>query len=306
MKKLLILCSLVMTLVLSSCVSNQRTVVVSEPLPPPMWGPAGFNVRYYYLPDMMVYYDVHTGMFIYPRGNRWVRNAFLPGYYSHFDLYSTYVVTLNNYWGPTPYQHFNTHRNQFFVGYRGPAYQTIGNRGQDTRRYYTSQRGNSALGGRGSSAQGGRGSSIGSGRDAQTPGRGQTTTTPQGGRGQNATTPQGGRGQNTTATPQGGRGQSTTTPSAQPGRGQSATQPNSQGGRGTATTTPAPRAQAAPARVPDRIDNPNDARAVKQRTQEVRQQNRTQTQTQTPARSSSSGQSRGGDSGSTPSRRGGN
>lgn len=296
MKKLLILCSLVMTLVLSSCVSNQRTVVVSEPMPPPMWGPAGFDVRYYYMPDMMVYYDVHTGMFIYPRGNRWIRRAFLPGYYGHFDMYATYVVPLNNYWGPSPYQNFGVHRNQFFVGYRGSPYQTIGNRNQDNRRYFASQRGNSA--------QGGRGNTVGSNRNPQTTGRGQSTATPQGGRGQNATTPQGGRGQNTTATPQGGRGQSTTTPSAQPGRGQTTTQPNAQGGRGASATTATPRAQAAPARVPDRIDNPNDARAVRQRTQEVRQQNRTRTQA--PARSNSSGQSRGGDSGNTPSRRGGN
>jgi hypothetical protein len=294
MKKYLFILFIGLSLLLSGCASSNRTVVVSEPMPPPMWGPAGFDVRYYYMPDMMVYYDVHTGMFIYPRGNRWIRRAYLPNYYGHFDLHSMYVVALDNYWGPSPYQNFGVHRNQFHVGYRGNPYQTVGLRSQDNRRYFTGQRGNSAYGG--------RGATVGANRNPQNQGnRGETrASTP--GRNQNTTAPQGSRGQNAT-TPQGGRGQSGTAPSAQPGRGQTATQPNAQGGRGTTTITTTTRTQTTPARVPDRIDNAADSRAVRERTQEVRQQNRTQSQPTT--RSSSTGQ-RGGATNTTSPRRGGN
>lgn len=124
----------------------RNVVVVQSPAPPPMWGPAGYEaVRYYYLPDLMVYYDVHTSMFIYPRGNRWIHRAYLPGYYGQFDLYSTYKVVLVDYYGPYPYQNFHLHRSTYAVGYRGTSAQaTIGRRDQDRRNYFAPNRGSYA------------------------------------------------------------------------------------------------------------------------------------------------------------------
>lgn len=280
----------------SMCVSH-RTVVVQDPVmpPPPMWGPAGFDgIRYYYMPDMMVYYDLHTGMFIYPRGRRWVTRNYLPGYYGHFDLYNTHVVVINNYFGPSPYQFFNQHRVTYPVGYRGPAYQTIGRRGQDSRNYFAPNRGTSAQGGRNSTAQGGRGDATGSGRQSienSGGGRGSGATSPSDGRGSSGTgANSGGRGQNASESTSGGRGSSTATPSG--GRGQESTQATD-GGRNTGTATPDGRnqtatpnasanstrnsnansgtrsatpAQAAPPRM-----NQQDAQAAQQRTRQIKQ-----------------------------------
>ncbi|WDF70633.1 hypothetical protein PQ465_09710 [Sphingobacterium oryzagri] len=62
----------------------------------PMWGPTGYDyARYYYMPEMNVYYDVVQRRYTYPRGNRWVTVRTLPASYRHVDMYRTYKVVLN-------------------------------------------------------------------------------------------------------------------------------------------------------------------------------------------------------------------
>lgn len=212
-----------------------RPAVVSHPEPPPMWGPVGYDqVRYYYFPDMMVYYDVHSSMFIYPRGNRWVSAYYLPSHYGHFDLYNSYKVGLTDYYGSSPYHNFNRHRQQYAVGSRWPAQQTIGTRGQSGNHYAPTRP-------RTSSAQGTRGNS----------------------------TQQGSVRANTTRGSETNAGTRATTPSVQ-----------SQSGTRTPTTSATPRpTQTAPRTTPaetrsnTRLSQP-DARAVRERTEQIRQQNR--------------------------------
>ena len=97
---------------------------------PPVWGPVGYaEARYYYIPDIEVYYDIPSAMFIYFDGGGWVRATYLPYRYRHYDLYGAYKVCLDDY-GPNPYIYYKKHRKMYYHGYRGPVQRTIGMRPQ--------------------------------------------------------------------------------------------------------------------------------------------------------------------------------
>ncbi len=96
---------------------------------PPLWGPVGYSdARYYYLPDVEAYYDVHTSMFIYLGGGHWIHNAYLPGHYRNYDLYNGYKVVITDYRGNEPYIHFHNHKIKYKKGYRGGPQKTIGHK----------------------------------------------------------------------------------------------------------------------------------------------------------------------------------
>jgi len=95
---------------------------------PPQWGPVGYTeVRYYYLPDIEAYYDIHTSMFIYYGGGVWIHNAYLPIQYRDYDLYYGYKVVMVDYRGDAPYTTFSTYKVKYKKGYRGKSQKTIGN-----------------------------------------------------------------------------------------------------------------------------------------------------------------------------------
>lgn len=75
----------------------------------PLWGPVGYDyVRYYYMPEIDVYYNVNSRNYTYWRGNKWVTKSKLPGNYKNFDVYRTYKVVINesNPWRRHPhYRH---------------------------------------------------------------------------------------------------------------------------------------------------------------------------------------------------------
>jgi|SRR5690606_23448524 len=90
----------------------------------PAWGPVGYNyVRYYYLPEINVYYDVDAKMFIYPSGRKWVTARYLPRNYGHIDLYKTYKVVINRNYPPyrdnradiAKYSRYKNIRNQVVI-----------------------------------------------------------------------------------------------------------------------------------------------------------------------------------------------
>lgn len=111
--------------------SSQAQVSVNVNIgSPPVWGPVGYaETRYYYIPDIEVYYDIPTAMFIYFDGGGWIRTAYLPYRYRHYDLYSAYKVCLHDY-GPNPYIYYKNHRTQYYRGYRGAPQRTYGVRPQ--------------------------------------------------------------------------------------------------------------------------------------------------------------------------------
>ena len=87
---------------------------------PPNWGPQGNDdSRYYYLPDIDVYYDVNQSVFIYDNGGKWTRDKNLPSRYRNYDLYGGYKVVLNDYKGNTPYSYHAKHVKAYPKGYVG-------------------------------------------------------------------------------------------------------------------------------------------------------------------------------------------
>ncbi len=87
---------------------------------PPSWGPQGYDDdRYYYLPDIDVYYDVNQSVFIYDNGGKWIREKRLPSRYRQYDLYSGYKVVLTDYRGDAPYTYHTKHRANYPKGYKG-------------------------------------------------------------------------------------------------------------------------------------------------------------------------------------------
>ncbi len=96
----ILLGSVLLTLIVG-CVSTvyvpQRTVVKQEVVSP-AWAPPYDNadrVRYYYFPDIEVYYDVNRNEFVYLEDGNWVFSPYLPPMYSNYDLNNAFVVIID-------------------------------------------------------------------------------------------------------------------------------------------------------------------------------------------------------------------
>jgi len=96
---------------------------------PPSWGPEGNDEsRYYYLPDIDIYYDVAQSQYIYENSGKWVRDKRLPSRYRNYDLYDGYKVVLNDYKGDSPYSYHKKHVTNYPKGYKGKPQKTRGNK----------------------------------------------------------------------------------------------------------------------------------------------------------------------------------
>jgi hypothetical protein len=93
----------------------------------PSWGPVGYtDVRYYYMPEMGIYYDINTANYIYPNRGTWVRARVLPAPYRTVNLYNTYKVVLTDYRGNAPYIYYKTHKVKYPKYYHPRHQKTIG------------------------------------------------------------------------------------------------------------------------------------------------------------------------------------
>ncbi|MDD2799476.1 MAG: hypothetical protein PHV20_12870 [Bacteroidales bacterium] len=73
--------------------SHQPVVVRYEN---PIWAPTYYSgVRYYYFPDLELYYDLSNQDFIFLNDGRWYFSRELPPFYSQYDLNNAFVVSLN-------------------------------------------------------------------------------------------------------------------------------------------------------------------------------------------------------------------
>ncbi len=62
----------------------------------PGWGPTYYpGSRYYYIPDIEVYYDMYDQQYIYLQNGQWMFSHILPSFYAYYDLYSGFIITLN-------------------------------------------------------------------------------------------------------------------------------------------------------------------------------------------------------------------
>jgi len=85
----------------------------------PEWAPAEYipESRYYYIPELDVYYDIPSKMYIYFHKNGWVRNKKLPKNYAKHNLKKCYKVSLFDV-GPNPYVYHNSHRVKYPKNYK--------------------------------------------------------------------------------------------------------------------------------------------------------------------------------------------
>lgn len=63
----------------------------------PVWGPTGYDyARFYYLPDLDMYYDVNRREYVYNENNQWLYINHLPGRYRNYDLFKGYKVVFKD------------------------------------------------------------------------------------------------------------------------------------------------------------------------------------------------------------------
>ncbi|KGO91360.1 hypothetical protein [Flavobacterium subsaxonicum] len=120
--------NVLLALLFFTCGLSQAQVSVNVNIgTPPAWGPAGYTeVRYYYLPDIEVYYDINTAQYIYINNGNWVRASALPTVYKNYNLYNGYKVVVNDYRGTTPYVYYKDHKVKYPKGYKGKPQKNIG------------------------------------------------------------------------------------------------------------------------------------------------------------------------------------
>lgn len=110
MKKFIYLTAIISAFVFISPAEAQINVSINIGSQP-QWGPVGYDyARYYYMPEVDVYYDVVNRRYTYYQGNRWVTKSRLPGRYKHVDLYRTYKVVINS---SSPWRQHRNHRNDY-------------------------------------------------------------------------------------------------------------------------------------------------------------------------------------------------
>lgn len=105
---------------------------------PPSWGPQGYDEsRYYFLPDIDIYYDVTQSQYIYENNGQWIRDKRLPSRYRNYDFYDGYKVVLSDYRGDAPYSYHKKHVTNYPKGYKGKPQK---NRGNKPEKYHNSDK----------------------------------------------------------------------------------------------------------------------------------------------------------------------
>ena len=111
-------------LILSGALQTTRAQVSVTIGTPPPWGPAeASGIRFYYIPDIGVYYDVNTGDYVYFSEGAWIHAHELPLAYRHFDLYRGYKVPLRDYHGERPWENHRVFVKSYPKGYNHEMHQ---------------------------------------------------------------------------------------------------------------------------------------------------------------------------------------
>ena len=77
-------------------------IVATRPAypPPPWFYPNRVElVRYVYFPELTIYYDLHTSMYVYLEGGIWIRRKVLPPRYRQYNLRRSRYVRIQDYRG---------------------------------------------------------------------------------------------------------------------------------------------------------------------------------------------------------------
>lgn len=136
MKKVLYLAAVVLGMAFHQMTNAQVNISINIGNQP-QWGPYGYNTaRYYYLPELNMYYDIQNRKYIYQERRAWVTSRTLPYQYRNFNLYNTYKVVVNT----TKPWNSNTVHQRAYARYKNDRsqvsirdYQVRNNRSNDRR-----------------------------------------------------------------------------------------------------------------------------------------------------------------------------
>jgi hypothetical protein len=110
-----------MAILFSGIVTAQVAVTVGTP---PPWGPSeASGIRFYYIPDIQMYYDVNSGEYAYYSGGAWVHTTVLPARYKSYDFYKAYKVPLRDYHGDRPWENHTAYHKSYPKSYHRGEYQ---------------------------------------------------------------------------------------------------------------------------------------------------------------------------------------
>lgn len=88
-----------------------RMNIGTPPPAPAVWVPAApVEARYYYLPEINMYYDTTSRDYIYVNNGAWIRTAYVPVAYRQYNFYRCPKVVVNNYYGRTPYTYYKPYK----------------------------------------------------------------------------------------------------------------------------------------------------------------------------------------------------
>ena len=74
---------------------------------------SNYVVRYYYYPNLQVYFDTESELFIFQKNNLWITSQSIPANYRGYGLYNNFFVVIKGYTGDNPYVFIEEHRKQF-------------------------------------------------------------------------------------------------------------------------------------------------------------------------------------------------
>jgi len=101
---ILLMLTLALTIYVCACTKMDREVPATEVYSEasmarsiPDWVPEETDpeIRYYFIPEIDVYYDSYVGEYVYWNGTLWVYSSRLPREYAYFDLYDANIVFLS-------------------------------------------------------------------------------------------------------------------------------------------------------------------------------------------------------------------
>jgi hypothetical protein len=123
--------ALIIIISLQGLTSCETTFIPAGPsYTNPSWAPPYYpGVRYYYLPDIEVYYDLSDREFVYLANGQWLFSPTLPSVYATYDLYNGFIIALNfNIYRPwLHHHHYVSHYPRYYYHnvYSGPGFRDI-------------------------------------------------------------------------------------------------------------------------------------------------------------------------------------
>lgn len=95
------------------------------------------EVRYYYYPNLLAYYDTKVGMYLYQEDGEWVESEQLDVKTRGYSLKNGQYVIIKDYLGEEPYTLIDQHRKQFPADYSSRPKKPTPGSDTTTTRYNT-------------------------------------------------------------------------------------------------------------------------------------------------------------------------